>query len=363
MSTSPEGMMDNSETVTPVAMEPLEAQTRGEIDIQVTTARRYPRSIVGAKQKAAEMACLDEETASACIYSLPRAGKPITGPSARFAEIVQTAWGNMRAEARIVSENGKFVTARGIAWDLETNSARAMETRRRITDRTGKTYTDDMIATTSNAACSIAMRNAVLQVVPRAHWWPVYQAARRAAVGDETTLEQRRSEMVAYFKKMGVSEQQVFDAVGVKGLDDITLDYLADLKGIATMIREGDSNIETMFPKDGAEAKPSKPPTGRQKASKKKKAKAEKGKEDEPAPSPDPGPVRTISPSATKVEPKTTTEQLRRMMDLDQEHGRELLNRVMEESGFVGVHAVDLSESAAEKIIQEVEKQAKESPF
>ncbi len=53
----------------------LEAQTRGEIDIQIRTARAYPRSIKQFLNLALEMATLDVETAERCFYALPRGGK------------------------------------------------------------------------------------------------------------------------------------------------------------------------------------------------------------------------------------------------------------------------------------------------
>src|SRR6185436_14130544 len=82
------------EDVTGSPLSVLETQTRGEIDMQISTAKKWPRSIKKFKETAAEMATLDEDTAAACIYALPRDGKTIEGPSARLAEIILSAWGN-----------------------------------------------------------------------------------------------------------------------------------------------------------------------------------------------------------------------------------------------------------------------------
>ena len=219
----------------------------GEIDVQVATAKRYPRSIATFRKRALEMATLDEETAGACFYVVPRDGKNVEGPSARLAEIVASAWGNLRIEAKVIGEDERFVMARSIAWDLETNVAVSFETRRRITKRDGKRYSDDMIATTSNAAASIALRNAVLKVVPSAFTREIYYQCRQVAVGTVETLADRRAKMVAYFQKMGVQEAAIFVLLGVKGLQDITLDHLVTLKGMATAIKEGDIGVDEAF--------------------------------------------------------------------------------------------------------------------
>lgn len=229
----------------------LEAQTRGEIDIQVVTAKRYPRSITKFRQEIGSLALLDQETAEACIYALPRDGKSVEGPSARFAEIIASSWGHMRVESRVTGEDDHFVTVRGTAWDLERNVAKAVEVRRRITNKTGRRFTDDMIVVTSNAAGSIASRNAILQVVPRAYWYPTYEACRKAAVGDQKTLADRRAKALAYFQKMGIAAERVFALLGVAGEDDINSEHVLRLLGLATAIKEGDTNIDEAFPSQG----------------------------------------------------------------------------------------------------------------
>lgn len=220
----------------------------GEVDIQVSTAKAYPRSIRKFRDKALAMATLDEATAESCIYALPRSGKSIEGPSARLAEIVASAWGNMRVEAKVASEDDRFVYAEATAWDLETNTAIRYSSRRRITDKYGKKYNDDMVAVTANAACSIALRNAVFKIVPKAYVNPIYEAAKQIAVGTAETLANKRAKMVGYFQKMGVTPEQIAAAVGKAGVDDITLEDLATLKGTATAIKDGDVSIDNAFP-------------------------------------------------------------------------------------------------------------------
>ena len=52
---------------------------RAEIDMQVTTAKQYPRSITQFMQTAKAMVTLNESVADSCNYGLPRGGKIITG--------------------------------------------------------------------------------------------------------------------------------------------------------------------------------------------------------------------------------------------------------------------------------------------
>lgn len=223
----------------------------GDIDQQIATARRYPRSVVTFARQATEFATMNREIAASCIYALPRKDddgtKTIEGPSARFAEIVASAWGNLRAIGRVGDHDGQFVTARGEAWDVEKNVAIAYEVKRRITGKGGRTYSADMIMTTGNAAASIALRNAILKVIPTTFWKPVYNACRKVIAGDQQTFAKRRDEALHEFAVMGVTEDRVLAALGVRGKADITGDHLVALAGIRTALKDGDTTIEDAF--------------------------------------------------------------------------------------------------------------------
>ena len=223
----------------------LESINRGEIDVQISTAKRYPRSIVSFKRQALELATADEETAASCFYSLKRAGKKIEGPSVRLAEIAAYAWGNMRYGARIIDIQQKHVIAQGFAFDLEKNLASSVEIRRRITDSEGRRYSDDMITITANAACAIAFRQAIFKVLPQALLADVYKQSRETAAGKALTMEQRRVRIIADMAKVGASAEQVFKLVDAKGKDDITIDDILFLKGLITSIQDGETTLKT----------------------------------------------------------------------------------------------------------------------
>jgi hypothetical protein len=220
---------------------------KSEIDQQIATAHRYPRSIKRFRDESLQMVTLSETIADECIYALPRDGKTIEGPSARFAEVIASAWGNCRAGARVVDDRGEFVTAQGVFHDLERNVAITYEVQRRIVDKHGKRYKPDMIGVTANAACSIALRNAILKGVPKAFWSDMYEAARKTIMGDIKTLANRRADAMTAFQKFGVSPEQVCTKLGVAGIEDIGLEHLVTLRGLLTAIREGDTTPEDAF--------------------------------------------------------------------------------------------------------------------
>lgn len=222
--------------------------SKAEIDTQIATAHRFPRSLKGFRDEALAMVTLTEAIADECIYALPRDGKTIEGPSARFAEVIASAWGNSRAGARVVDEAGEFVTAQGVFHDLQKNVAITYEVKRRIVDKHGRRFKPDMIGVTANAACSIALRNAILKGVPKAFWSDIYEAARQTVMGDYQTLANRRAAALAAFQKFGVLPERVFEKLGVRGEEDIALEHLVVLRGLLTALKEGDTTVEESFP-------------------------------------------------------------------------------------------------------------------
>jgi hypothetical protein len=224
---------------------------RAQIDMQIATARRYPRQLSLVKSNMLSFATLDEETAAGCFYTLPGRkggdGKPLQGPSVRLAEIALSCYQHLRAGSRIIEDDGKFITAQGVVHDLENNVVVSIEVKRRITTKEGKRYSDDMIATTGNAACSIALRNAAFRVIPMALVKPVYDAAKKLAIGDGKSLVQRRAASVDHFAKMGVSKEQICAALEVRSVDDIQLSHLEMLIGYATAIKDGDVTVDEVF--------------------------------------------------------------------------------------------------------------------
>lgn len=224
-----------------------------EIDQQIATAKRYPRSVDRFTKQMLTLVTMNESVAKECNYALPRDGKTIEGPSARLAEIAVSTWGNCRAASRVINEEGDFVTAQGLFHDLESNSSVTFEVKRRIVDRNGRRYSPDMIAVTANAACSIALRNAVFKGIPKAFWVDAWRRAREVVMGDFETFENRRANMVKEFQPYGVSLDQICAVLELAGHKDITIEHLPVLAGMLTAIKDGDSTPEELF---GATMKP-----------------------------------------------------------------------------------------------------------
>lgn len=232
----------------------LQAVDRAHIDIQIATARAYPRDIDRCKKDAMALATMDEATADSMFYVLPKRknqdgteSKAIEGPSIRLAEVIANSWEHIRLEARVDSIDEKFLVATATAFDLQKNYAVRTSVRRRITGKYGKRYSDDMIVTASNAACSIALRNALFKVVPFAFVRPIYEQARKVAIGTAASFTKNRDTILSNLVKAGCKMEAILGYFGYNGADSFKMEDMITLKGVFNAIREGSVTVEDAF--------------------------------------------------------------------------------------------------------------------
>ena len=233
-------------------------QEKAQIDSMVATANAFPRNLRRVTENAIAVVTMSQEGAATCSYSVPRGGKPITGPSVHLARVLVQQYKNLRVEARVVDVDAKHVTAEAVCYDIENNTAVRVQVKRSIVGKLGR-FNEDMITVTGNAACAIAYRNAVLSVIPKSITDLVYKAAMQTVTGDvsdKNKLIARRKQIVDGLKDtFSVSEPEILKSVGKASLDHIGQEEIMVLIGFGQAIKDGDTTIESVFKgvKDGGD--------------------------------------------------------------------------------------------------------------
>lgn len=230
----------------------LAAINRTEVDMQITTAKRYPRDIPQVLNKIATYAKIDKETAEDCFYVLRRKDKNgndslIEGLSVRMAEIIASAWGNLRIQTRIIGNDGRMITAQAMCHDLESNVAVCKEVSRSIVTKNGYSFSQDMQIVTGNAASSIAFRNAVLAVIPKAITKKIINEVKEVALGQTIDLEQSRKNVITYYNRAGVKIEQLLNYLEIKSVEEIDQQMIFELRALRNAIEEGTTTIKETF--------------------------------------------------------------------------------------------------------------------
>lgn len=92
-----------------------------EVQASMVIAKKFPRDQVAAMDKILN-ACTRSTLAATALYSYPRGGTEVTGPSIRLAEAMAQVWGNMQFGIRELSAANGSSTVEAFAWDVESNT-------------------------------------------------------------------------------------------------------------------------------------------------------------------------------------------------------------------------------------------------
>ena len=219
------------------------------IDKDVITARAFPRDVHKCVKNIEMTIAMSPEVAASCYYTVPRAGKNITGASIRLAEICSSFWGNMQSGTRIVSNNGKSVVVEGWCLDLETNAKVSHEVSRGIVNKKGEPYSTDMQNTTIAAASAIAFRNVIFKTIPRVFIDQALQTAMNIAVMTRTQeeFEKNRQKMFEVLEHLGVRVANIFTFFGKSSVQEFEVEDMRMISGVRTSIKEGMLKAEEAF--------------------------------------------------------------------------------------------------------------------
>jgi hypothetical protein len=218
-------------------------------------AQSNKRNIKEALEEINTLATMDDEIALSCFYVMVDDKKPFVGISVRLAEIIASSWGNIHSGARVMKKSDKEITIQGFVHDFEKNSIFTTEVQRPIFG-----MTSEKVIQVTNAASSIAFRNAVFKAIPASLTQSIVKNLKRF-VNDMS--EEKYEELIHFYKKNGVTYSEINEILNKPSSYDIDNFRISDdevfiLVGIKNAIQEGDITIQEVFNKKIASKKPSK---------------------------------------------------------------------------------------------------------
>lgn len=189
-----------------------------EVQAAMVIAKRFPRD---ERQSADRIlnACTRPTLAENAMYSFPRGGTEVTGPSIRLAECLAQNWGNLDfGFIELENKNGES-TVMSYAWDLETNTrqSKVFSVPHRRDTRTGSvvlTDSRDIYELVANQAAR-RVRSCILAVIPGdVVEMAVKQCELTLRSGSKTPLPERIQNMVAAFAEFEVTPEMLRGYIG-----------------------------------------------------------------------------------------------------------------------------------------------------
>ena len=233
---------------------PMDLASDREIQMvqsQVILAKKFPRQQHEVLKKI-KQATDRIDFAKMAVYSYPRGGQLVTGPSIRTAEMLARSCGNIDFGVRQVNKTQTESTMETWAYDLESN----LRTSRtftiphiRSTKKGPQNLTDDrdIYELTANMA-SRRLRACILQLIPgdlvQIAVDNSYQTMKN---GDgKTPLVDRIQKIVLAFLELGVAAKDLEARLG-HSIETCNHDEFVDLYRIYTSLKDGITSRKDWF--------------------------------------------------------------------------------------------------------------------
>lgn len=221
-----------------------------EVRAMMEMAKLAPRDETAAINRIVN-SCKRPRLAEASMYSYPRGGQQITGPSIRLAEAMAQAWGNLDfGIVELEQKNGESVVM-SYCVDLETNTrqTKIFTVKHELKSKGGiKKLNDprDIYEMTANQGAR-RLRACILGVIPGdVQDVALEQCEKTLAGNNEKPLIDRVRSMVAAFDGQGVTQKMLEDRLGHK-IDVTNEAELVNLRKIYTSLKDGMSKREDWF--------------------------------------------------------------------------------------------------------------------
>lgn len=222
----------------------FEAQSDREVQIvqsQVILAKKFPR-VQHEVLKKIKNATDRIDFAKMAVYSYPKGGQVVTGPSIRTAEMLARALGNIDFGVKQISRSATESVMEVYAFDLENNlrcsrTFSVPHTRDTKKGQIALTGDRDIYEVTANQA-SRRLRACILQLVPG----DIIQIALDNSYntmknGDKTPLIDRVQKIVLAFLELGVNAKDLEERLG-HSVEQTTMDEFVELYRIFTSLKD-----------------------------------------------------------------------------------------------------------------------------
>ena len=221
-----------------------------EVQAAMIVAKNYPRDETAAIGRL-KTACKRKGLAECSIYSYPKGGQQIQGPSIRLAEAMAQSWGNIDYGVIVLSQTAAESSVMAYAWDLETNTRRQMVFQvqhLRVTRQGANILTDprDVYELVANQGAR-RLRACILGVIPGdVQDLAVAECEKTLKDDSGKPLPDRIRDMVIAFQELGVTKEML-EARLQHPVTSCTAQNVVAFTKIFLGIRDGISKREDWF--------------------------------------------------------------------------------------------------------------------
>lgn len=225
-----------------------------EVKGAIFLAKQFPRNYIEAERRILD-ACKRPSLAASAMYSYPRGGTKVTGPSIRLAEVLAQNWGNLSYGIKELEQREGESVAMAYCWDLETNvrQEKVFTVKHAIATKNGLKKLTDPRDIYERVASDGArrLRACILGVIPGdVVEMAVKQCEETLRGNADKPLKERVSDAIKLFKEKYKVTQEMIEAKFGYNVSAFTEIDLIELGKIFNSLKDGMSKVEDWFDKD-----------------------------------------------------------------------------------------------------------------
>lgn len=243
--------MQQSNTGTGVMANTMASREMEEVKGQIFLAKQFPRNVFDSQKRILDQ-CKRESLAKTAIYSYPRGGQNVSGPSIRLAEVIAQNYGNITAGVRELEQRDGESVAQAYAWDMETNT------------RIEKTFTVPHIRYTRNGTKKLEdprdiyelvanngarrLRACILSVIPGDVVEEAINECNKTLSGNnKTPLKDRLARALNAFKEDYSVTQEMIETKYGYDISQFSEKNFVDLTQTFNALKDGMAKVEDAF--------------------------------------------------------------------------------------------------------------------
>lgn len=235
---------------TSVAAEQKKQEVTSLIQSAMIIAKKFPRNNIDSFNQIIE-SCKRATLAQQACYAYPRGGTVVTGPSIRLAEVVASAWGNIKYGFNELEQLDGHSVVEAFCHDLQSNTlvVRTFTVPHIIDTKQGGRKTNssrEIYELVANYA-QRRVRAAILEVIPS----DVVEAAvnevkKTLSKGNGEPIIDRIRKLVIAFKDIGVNQEAIEKKLGHK-IELTTSDEIVELVSVFNSIKDKQASRSDFF--------------------------------------------------------------------------------------------------------------------
>lgn len=222
-----------------------------EVQGAIFMAKQFPRDEYAAMERI-KRACQRQSLAEQAIYSYPKGGTNVTGPSIRLAESLAQTWGNIDfGIIELENKNGSSQLM-AYAWDLETNTRVTKifsVEHKRDTKKGSYALTDsrEIYELTANFGTR-RLRACILGVIPGDVVEIAVNECKQTVMSkDKTPIQERIKKLLKAFKDdFKVTKEQLETYAGMN-LAEFGNEEVFTFQGIYKALKDGQAKVLDYF--------------------------------------------------------------------------------------------------------------------